>query len=190
MPDDITPRLPNLTPEQDAHCDRFEAAWKAAGTAGDPPRIEDHLGETGPGQIALLHELTALDLVYRRKRGETPRAEDYLRRFPELRPDWLANELAREGKPDSTTDTTDGTPPTQKLRCPHCHNPITLSDNHGDEVLCPSCGGSFRVRDASLTNTASTSGRWASSSCWSASAKAPSALSGRRATRSWTAWWR
>jgi tRNA A-37 threonylcarbamoyl transferase component Bud32 len=45
----------------------------------------------------------------------------------------------------------------QKLRCPHCQNPIALTDSRLDEVLCPACGGSFRIRDARLTNTASTS---------------------------------
>src|SRR5262245_11618187 len=88
--------VPTLTPEQDELCDRFEAAWKAAGAAGQPPRIEDYLSDTsGPGRAVLLHELTAVDLGYRHKRGETPRAEDYLGRFPQLRPEWLARQLAR-----------------------------------------------------------------------------------------------
>jgi eukaryotic-like serine/threonine-protein kinase len=43
------------------------------------------------------------------------------------------------------------------LRCPHCQNPIHLSDAPGDVVLCPGCGGSFRVRDARFTDTASAS---------------------------------
>src|SRR5438105_3067446 len=41
------------------------------------------------------------------------------------------------------------------LRCPHCQNPIHLSDAPGGEVLCPGCGGSFRVRDARFTDTTS-----------------------------------
>src|SRR5262249_17179788 len=40
------------------------------------------------------------------------------------------------------------------LRCPHCQNPIHLSDTPGEEVLCPGCGGSFRVREARVTETA------------------------------------
>src|SRR5262245_69368 len=43
------------------------------------------------------------------------------------------------------------------LRCPHCQNPIHLSDRLGEEVLCPGCGGSFRVREARFTDTASVS---------------------------------
>src|SRR5262249_37216290 len=40
---------------------------------------------------------------------------------------------------------------------PHCQNPIHLSDTPGEEVLCPGCGGSFRVREARFTDTTSTS---------------------------------
>jgi WD40 repeat protein/tetratricopeptide (TPR) repeat protein len=43
------------------------------------------------------------------------------------------------------------TPPADRLRCPHCHNPIQLADGHSDEVLCPACGGSFQVCDARPT---------------------------------------
>ena len=45
------------------------------------------------------------------------------------------------------------TAPANRLRCPHCRNPIQLADDHGDEVLCPGCGSSFRVRDARPTST-------------------------------------
>jgi serine/threonine protein kinase len=40
----------------------------------------------------------------------------------------------------------------RRLRCPHCHNPIQLADDR-DEVLCPGCGSSFRIRDARGTST-------------------------------------
>jgi eukaryotic-like serine/threonine-protein kinase len=40
----------------------------------------------------------------------------------------------------------------RRLRCPHCHNPIQLADDR-DEVLCPGCGSSFRLRDARGTST-------------------------------------
>jgi hypothetical protein len=43
------------------------------------------------------------------------------------------------------------------LRCPHCHNPIHLGDETPDEVLCPGCGSSFRIREARHTTTTSTS---------------------------------
>src|SRR5205807_2458336 len=38
---------------------------------------------------------------------------------------------------------------------PHCHNPIQLGEKQSDEVLCPGCGGSFRLRDAKYTDTTS-----------------------------------
>jgi serine/threonine protein kinase len=42
-----------------------------------------------------------------------------------------------------------------KVRCPHCHNPIQLSDERSDEVLCPACGSAFRVQDTHPTDTTS-----------------------------------
>src|SRR5262249_31398631 len=39
------------------------------------------------------------------------------------------------------------------IRCPHCHSPIRLVDDRPDEVLCPGCGSSFRVRDARQTTS-------------------------------------
>src|SRR5262249_46540006 len=44
----------------------------------------------------------------------------------------------------------------QRLRCPHCHNPLHLADDSPDEVLCPGCGNAFRVREAHQTTTAGT----------------------------------
>src|SRR5262245_51691800 len=46
------------------------------------------------------------------------------------------------------------TPHLTRLRCPHCQNPITLADDKSDEVLCPGCGSSFRIRDARATVSA------------------------------------
>jgi hypothetical protein len=79
----------------DAACDRFEVAWKAAQTVGARPRIEEHLGDvSGPERPALLRELVLLEADYRRRDGEAPRPEDFLTRFPELDPAWLAAALA------------------------------------------------------------------------------------------------
>jgi eukaryotic-like serine/threonine-protein kinase len=46
------------------------------------------------------------------------------------------------------------TPKPQKVRCPTCHNPIQLA-KESDDVLCPGCGSSFRLREANQTNTTS-----------------------------------
>jgi hypothetical protein len=62
-------------------CDGFEEAWQA----GQRPRIEDFLGKVPEAeQAALLRELVALDMVYRRQAGEQPQFEDYRARFPDV----------------------------------------------------------------------------------------------------------
>jgi tRNA A-37 threonylcarbamoyl transferase component Bud32 len=38
------------------------------------------------------------------------------------------------------------------LLCPHCHGPIELVDLHAREVVCPSCGSSFRLERSSTTD--------------------------------------
>jgi serine/threonine protein kinase len=64
-----------------AACNRFEQAWQA----GQHPRIEDYLGDVAaPERAALLSELVALDIYYRRQAGEAPTADDYRTRFPNL----------------------------------------------------------------------------------------------------------
>ncbi|HKB34859.1 MAG TPA: hypothetical protein VKD72_00300, partial [Gemmataceae bacterium] len=135
---------------------RFEMAWQAATPSGTLPRIEDQLGGLADAdRRALLHELVALEIGYRRQRGEQPRAEEYRARFPELAPDWLEREppsLQQTNAVEQPAPTCSGC----TLRCPHCQNPIHLADVPGNEVLCPGCGGNFRVRDARLTDTAST----------------------------------
>jgi WD40 repeat protein/serine/threonine protein kinase len=145
----------------DEACDRFELAWQA----GQRPRIEEYLGDTPePERSALIRELAALDIDYRRQNGEQPKAEDYQ---AILTPAQLASLLEvatlvrSDPKPAHSGLTTAAwapvetpTPGPARLRCPHCHNPIQLSDARPDEVLCPACGSSFRVREAQQTTTA------------------------------------
>src|SRR5262249_15321801 len=64
----------------------------------------------------------------------------------------LASTPAPSARPEKPA--ADSTPVTQRFRCPHCHNPIQLADDHSDEVLCPACGSSFRVREAKQTVSA------------------------------------
>jgi hypothetical protein len=164
MSDSPSSRHDTLPPEVvdriDAVCDRFEAAWKAA-APGAEPRIEDYLG-TFPegGRAALLPELVLLDAHYRGRRGERPGPEDYRTRFPALDLDWLEREMAAPPAPAATpppaAPTEGGTeavdsPRSSRLRCPHCQNPVQLADNDADEVLCPGCGSTFRVREARAT---------------------------------------
>ncbi len=61
--------------------DRYEQAWQVAGEAD----LADFLPPTGDARyLLLLHELIKIDLEYRWGRGQSPRAEDYAGRFPEL----------------------------------------------------------------------------------------------------------
>ncbi len=150
----------------DQICDRFEAAWKE----GRAPRVEDFLGPAGGDRAALLlRELVPLEIAYRVAAGDDVRAEEYRARFPTLPADWIARAIARERKPPAAESDmpeltlpmlppsgppSDPPPPApRQLRCPHCHNPIQLADQQPDEVLCPGCGSSFRVRDARETTS-------------------------------------
>jgi serine/threonine protein kinase len=65
----------------DEICDRFEEAWQT----GQRPRLDDYLGDTSECErSALVRELIALDIDYRRKEGETPQVEEYRAQFPSL----------------------------------------------------------------------------------------------------------
>jgi WD40 repeat protein/tRNA A-37 threonylcarbamoyl transferase component Bud32 len=62
----------------DELCTRFEDAWQS----GQAPRLETFLeGTSATGRAALLGELLAIELEYRRKLGERPGVEEYARRF-------------------------------------------------------------------------------------------------------------
>jgi tetratricopeptide (TPR) repeat protein/tRNA A-37 threonylcarbamoyl transferase component Bud32 len=73
------PTPQELTGLVDEACDRFEAQCRA----GLLPHIEQYLeGFPKLGQPVLLRELLLVELAYRRRGGEMPRADEYLRRFP------------------------------------------------------------------------------------------------------------
>jgi tRNA A-37 threonylcarbamoyl transferase component Bud32 len=62
----------------DRLCERFEAAWRA----GQRPAIETFLEEAPPSaRVPALHELILLEVEYRLLLGETPRPDEYARRF-------------------------------------------------------------------------------------------------------------
>jgi serine/threonine protein kinase len=143
----------------DAIAYRFEKTWKAAAAPNQRPCLADYLGDTPePERAALLSELIALDIAYRRQAGEDPRAEDYHQYFASLDQVQVARTL--DGAPGLTTPKSDPRPappalvaPVTRLRCPHCHNPIQIVDDRAEDVLCPGCGSSFRLRDARHTTT-------------------------------------
>lgn len=69
-----------LTVQQriDRQCVAFEDAW----TVGTPPAIESFLLKLPEAeQTELLRELLLIELAYRRRRGEQPKAEEYEARF-------------------------------------------------------------------------------------------------------------
>jgi hypothetical protein len=75
---------PPLPPHEgrlvDEVCDRFEQGWRG----GLRPPIEHYLGRApDSARTALLRELLALELVYRRQAGEQPSADEYVGRFPD-----------------------------------------------------------------------------------------------------------
>jgi hypothetical protein len=152
-------RTPPTSDAIDAACDRFEAAWKATFTGGPRPGIEGHLADVPELECAaLLRELVLLDLYYRSKVGEPACPEDYRGRFPDLSERWLLRKIrdqhpTAEPSPASTAAAPQppANPAANRLRCPHCHNPIQLADEPGEEVLCPGCGSSFKVRDSRPT---------------------------------------
>ena len=74
----------------DEACDRFESAWRA----GERPDPAVFLVEVvRSSRAVLLRELLALDLDYRRERGERPDPDDYRARFTE-HPDVVAAAFA------------------------------------------------------------------------------------------------
>src|SRR5262249_22145529 len=81
----------------DEVCDRFEAAWRAAASSGQKPRMEDYVGEpSAPEHALLLCELAILDITYRRLAGEDPIVAEYRARFPNLDVARLTRMLARQ----------------------------------------------------------------------------------------------
>src|SRR5262245_56177497 len=66
--------------------DQFEDAWARGGR----PALDGYLPPGGPLRGPALRELAHLDLEYRLRSGEPARAEEYLRRYPELAADGAA----------------------------------------------------------------------------------------------------
>src|SRR5262245_27188118 len=78
------PDNPSLLRRVEEVCDRFEAAWKAAGSLDQRPKIEDYLGEIRePERSLFLRELLELEIAYRRLAGKELLPEQFRQRFPE-----------------------------------------------------------------------------------------------------------
>jgi serine/threonine-protein kinase len=113
-----------------AVCDRFEAAWQAAGGSGPHPLIEAFLADVAePVRAVVLGELILLDVHYRRRLGESLGPADYLKRFPRLDPAWLAGVVGPEAavKPIPTTVTGASSPAADSLPEPSLAGGDTLA---------------------------------------------------------------
>jgi hypothetical protein len=129
-------------------CRRFQASLERG-----EPRIEDFLGEVDEEERpSLLRRLVALEVVFRRRRGDFPRAEEYQRRFPLLEAEWLGA-CTWPGPQDPAREM--ATPATvgPRLCCPHCHQPVSQGAGGMHEVVCRDCGSSFRVENVRQAST-------------------------------------
>src|SRR5262245_22843836 len=77
---DPTSSSPDTARDDEGRIRRFEEAWRQ----GAAPAIDDYLPPGGAGRLPVLLELAHVDLEFRLKSGDAARAEDYLRRYPEL----------------------------------------------------------------------------------------------------------
>jgi eukaryotic-like serine/threonine-protein kinase len=83
----------DLARNVDRICDAFEAQW----IGGGRPAIEDHLRDSDQRtRPALVRELILIDSHYRRKQGESPLADLYVVRFPEVEAAWLRASVESE----------------------------------------------------------------------------------------------
>ena len=149
--------------------DRFEVAWQTG-----EPAIEDYLPADPAQRRAVLVELIHVDLQRRLDRDATVRVEQYLEKYPSLAEDraavveLIAAEYRQRKRRDSGLTAPafaerfpqyrdelqgqlDGPPQPRRrfpvhLNCPHCRNPIEIvAHGPAEEVICPSCGSSFRL---------------------------------------------
>jgi eukaryotic-like serine/threonine-protein kinase len=157
--------------ELNAICERFESAWRR----GERLDLDELLPRDSELRRHAIVELVNIELELRLKAGEAARCEEYFARFPEfaadqsmavatvalefhqrsrLEPKLAAADFVRrfpqfapELEKRLTTPATPRRPRALRLNCPHCHNPIQIVDDFGDEELvCPSCGSAFNVR--------------------------------------------
>jgi hypothetical protein len=151
------PGLATLGWESAQHVERLCRELEAALSKGERPPLEGFVEQaTGVERAVLVHEVVALEIAYRRRAGEQPRAEDYLARFAELDPQWLAREIANAAPAPDAKSSSKGSSSQQsddtKIRCPQCHNPIQLTSFvPGVRQLLPGlrrAGNDYDERDA------------------------------------------
>ncbi len=99
----------------DLVCDRFQESLQS----GPPPRIEEFVSDaSADARSELIRELVDMEVHFRKQRGESPTAEEYLGRFPECA-DGLSELLVNRPSAGPSADTRamglDATPPSGPL---------------------------------------------------------------------------
>src|SRR5262245_32775877 len=88
-------------------CDRFEAAWKAAVSGADRPSLNNFVADVNETEREfLVRALVEIEIDYRRRMGDRPRAADYQHRFGEVSLNWLVEAIG-----GTATVTCDVAPP-------------------------------------------------------------------------------
>jgi hypothetical protein len=157
----------NVREAIDARCDEFESAWQS----GRSPRMEEYLVDLdGRGREHLLRDLLAIELHYRRARGQAVTREAILAEHPTLGRELaqafkrleiaeaLKNQeeaptqghVSRAGDVALTVDAAAKPSASRGLhiRCPHCTSPVELvADTPFESVTCIACGSAFQLVD-------------------------------------------
>lgn len=75
--------IDSLSLEELRQLDQITAAFEKSWNSNSPPRIEDYLEQVNETvRDAFLTELLYLEVIYRKRRSESPTTHEYLNRFP------------------------------------------------------------------------------------------------------------
>jgi len=105
----------------DRLCDAFERHCRKSSQSAIERFVKQSPAEIRPQVIC---ELVAIELEYRRRRGDIPTWADYERRFPSLDPDWFDRELSER--------TSSSGPATEMTSAMQASVANSLSDTLGD----------------------------------------------------------
>jgi hypothetical protein len=117
----------------------LEQRWRQ----GEPLRIEAYLSRypelaNKPADVV---DLLDWECRMRRMLAQQVEVREYRKRFPHH----FAALMRRMGEPATVQPTPLAPPAAIRLNCPHCRDPIEFVAEQADEIVCPSCGSSFRV---------------------------------------------
>jgi serine/threonine protein kinase/WD40 repeat protein len=128
-------RHPDLGADPEALIDLIYHEFLLRERQGKPPDLHEFLGRFPPYAALLRQQIE----VHRALAVEASAA------VPPLSPS--RDDLTLNARPEAGAKVT--------RRCPHCDNPVQLADERAEEVLCPGCGGTFRLRESRHTDTQS-----------------------------------